>query len=467
MNADTTFELDLRATLESLGREPASERLVARVAEIPSRQPFAQRLEVRSSLSPRSIGSGLGLLAAVLAIAVIALIIRPGSGPGPILVGGSPSLAVAPSASPSAEPSTSPSTEPSSEPSASAAAVATPTPTPTRQPVPAGFQPISATFVSSKDGWVLGSVPCDTNRCPAIVHTTDGGASWTPIAAPKTTVGRSPVDETSTGVSAIRFADAKDGWAFGPELWATHNGGATWKKISIAGLPNDSPVRGLEAARGTVHAVVYDGAQDFRIASSKATANAWTLASVRVPVGAGPVPRPQLVLSGTGGWVLENDRTVVSGAKLRNGAWVSWQPVCLDVVGPAVLGASSASDLIAACDVGALGDAQGDHLFTSHDGGATFAEVGPATPLDSAAVIATPGVTTIVLGGTVAQGSELFASYDGGQTWSGVLPPSAVTFADLGFTTSTQGIVIETEQNGSGRMLMTHDAGKSWTPVAF
>ena len=100
MNDDTTFERDLRATLERLGREPAPERLVARVAEIPSRQPFAQRLEVRSGLSPRSIGSGLGLLAAVLAIAVIALIIRPGSGPGPILVGGSPSLAVVPSASP-------------------------------------------------------------------------------------------------------------------------------------------------------------------------------------------------------------------------------------------------------------------------------------------------------------------------------------------------------------------------------
>jgi photosystem II stability/assembly factor-like uncharacterized protein len=467
MNDDTTFERDLRATLQSLGREPAPDRLVARVAEIPSRQPSAQRLEVRSGLSARSIGSGLGLLVAVLAIAVVALVLRPGSGPGPIVVGGSPSSAVVPSDSPSLEPSASPSLEPSSAPSASAQTAATPTPIPTRQPVPAGFQPISATFVSSKVGWVLGSVPCDSGRCPAIAHTTDGGASWTPIAAPKTTVGRSPVDETGTGVSAIRFADAKDGWAYGPELWATHDAGATWKKVSIAGLPKDSPVRALEAARGTVHAVVYDGAQDFRIASSKATGNAWTLASVRVPVGAGPVPRPQLVLSGTGGWVLENDRTVVSGAKLRNGGWVAWQPVCLDVVGPAVLGASSASDLVAACDVGAMADPQGDHLFASHDGGATFAEVGPATPLDSATVIATPGVTTIVLGGTVAAGSELFASYDGGQTWSGVLPPAAVTFADLGFTTPTQGIVIETEQGGTGRMLMTHDAGKTWTPVAF
>jgi photosystem II stability/assembly factor-like uncharacterized protein len=467
MNDDTTFEHDLRATLERLGREPAPERLVARVAEIPSRQASAQRMEVRSGLSPRSIGSGLGLLVAVLAIAVIALVLRPGSGPGPIVVGGSPSTAVVPSESPSAEPSAEPSSEPSSEPSASAAAAATATPRPTLEPVPAGFEPISATFVSSKVGWVLGSVPCDANRCPAIVHTIDGGATWTPIPAPQTTVGTSPVDETSTGVSAIRFADAKDGWAFGPELWATHDGGATWKHVSIAGLPKDSPVRALEAARGTVHAVVYDGAQDFRIASGKATGNAWTLASVRVPVGAGPVPRPQLVLSGTGGWVLENDRTVVSGAKLHNGAWVAWQPVCLDVVGPAVLGASSASDLVAACDVGAMADPQGDHVFASHDGGTTFAEVGPPTPLDGATVIATPAVGTIVIGGTVGAGAELIASYDGGQTWRTVLDPAAVRFADLGYTTPTQGIVVTTEQSGASRMLMTHDAGKTWAPVAF
>ena len=101
------------------------------------------------------------------------------------------------------------------------------------------------------------------------------------------------------------------------------------------------------------------------------------------------------------------------------------------------------------------------------DGGASFAEVGPATPLTAATVIATPGVSTIVIGGTVDAGSELFTSSDGGKTWSGVLPPAAATFADLGFTTPTQGIVIQTEQSGTSRMLMSHDAGKTWTPIAF
>src|SRR4029078_392628 len=61
----------------------------------------------------------------------------------------------------------------------------------------------------------------------------------------------------------------------------------------------------------------------------------------------------------------------------------------------------------------------------------------PAPRLDAAAVIATPGVATIVIGGTVSAGSELFTSSDGGQTWSGGLPPSAATFADLALTPPT------------------------------
>ena len=459
MTDDTTFDRELRATLDTLAHEPAPERLVARVSEIPSRELSARRLDMRPGLTSRGIGSGFGLLAAGVAIVLVALIIRPGSGPTP--VGGLPSAAVSTSRSPSIEPSSAPSASPSSQPGS------TPSPTPALAAMPAGFEPISATFVSSQDGWVLGSVRCASGRCPAIGQTTDGGARWNPINAPQTTVGSDPVTFVGTGIATLRFANANDGWAYGPELWATHDGGTTWKVVTIGAIAAGSPVEALEAARGMVHAVVYDGAQDFRIASSNVATDTWTVASVKVPVGAGPVPRPQLVLSGTGGWVLENDRTVVAGARLVNGSWAAWQPVCLDVVGPAVLAASSVSDLTAACDVGTLGNPQGDHLFTSTNGGDTFAEVGPATPLDAAQVIATPGRSTIVIGGGVAQGAVLVASYDGGHSWQSVLAPAAVTFADLGFTTPTQGIVVETGQGGTSRLLMTHDAGKTWTPVAF
>ena len=222
-----------------------------------------------------------------------------------------------------------------------------------------------------------------------------------------------------------------------------------------------------EASRGTVHAVAYDGAQEHRIASAPVGGDAWAVASIKLPVGAGPVPLVQLVLSGDGGWVLENDRTVVAGARLVNGTgtpgsrrartWSArpFRAVERDRPGRRLRCRSLAS-------------AQGDDLLRLARRRDSFIEIGKRNPtIDSASGLATPNRATIVIGGTVAAGSELFTSSDGGQTWSGVLPPAAATFADLGFTTPTQGIVIQTEQGGTSRMLMSHDAGKTWTPIAF
>jgi photosystem II stability/assembly factor-like uncharacterized protein len=461
MNDDERFDHDLRATLDGLAREPAPERLVARVAGIPSRQPALRTHGLRLHLSPMGFASGFGLLAAGIAIAVLAIVVRPGAGPS--TVGGSPSFTSPPAGSPG--PTSTPAAAPSS-----AAPVGSPSPKPQGSPVPVGFEPMSATFVSADVGWVLGSVPCGSSRCPAIARTTDGGATWSAIAAPKTTVGNGSEglpQAGGSGISSLRFADTTDGWAFGPELWATHDGGASWVRVSVPGLPAAATVTSLETAAGLVHAVLYDAAQDFRIASSRTGADAWRVAAVRVPVGAGPVPQIELVLSGASGWVLENDRTVVGGARLDAGAWRSWQPVCLDVVGPAVLAASSQRDLVAICDVGLWSNAQGEHMFASTDGGAAFAETGTRPPISSATAVATPGRSTIAVAGSDTIGAAIVASYDGGRTWSTVLRAGAVRLVDLGFTTPTQGIVITTDEAGAGHLLMTHDAGQTWTRVAF
>ena len=185
-----------------------------------------------------------------------------------------------------------------------------------------------------------------------------------------------------------------------------------------------------------------------------------------IPVGAGPVPAVQLVLSGSGGWVLENDRVVTAGARLEAGTWRTWKPVCQDVVGPAVLGASSASDLVAACDIGQWSTPQGNHLFRSYDGGTTFLETGTRTPLNGASGVASPGRATIVIAGSDASGAALVGSFDGGLTWSTVLGAGTATFTDLGFTTASQGIVITTNGTTS-HLLMTRDGGRTWSTVTF
>jgi photosystem II stability/assembly factor-like uncharacterized protein len=41
----------------------------------------------------------------------------------------------------------------------------------------------------------------------------------------------------ANAVGAILFTSAREGWAFGPALWQTRDGGATWRKTSLPGGP--------------------------------------------------------------------------------------------------------------------------------------------------------------------------------------------------------------------------------------
>src|SRR5450756_1465222 len=207
-----------------------------------------------------------------------------------------------------------------------------PTATPSASTSLLGLSPASVTFVSPDDGWVLGTGTCSSAPCAAIARTADGGRTWAKVSAPHASIVPGG-GQGAPGISGLRFADARNGWAFGPDLWATHDGGATWARLTIPGLPADAAIFALASAHGTVHAVVLDG-QDYRVASSPVGADDFRLGPVRVAVGAGPVPAVQLVLSGAAGWMIENDRTVVGGARLVNGAWVAWQPPCAAVVGP-------------------------------------------------------------------------------------------------------------------------------------
>jgi photosystem II stability/assembly factor-like uncharacterized protein len=320
---------------------------------------------------------------------------------------------------------------------------------------------------------VLGSTACGSARCAVIAHTIDAGHTWTRIPAPPTTVDTDP-RLTSAGVSALRFADPLDGWAYGPQLWATHDGGTTWHAIAAAGFAGGpASVWDLQAAAGTAHLAYYAStALAFGIASTPVARDAWQSPPVFLPVGAGPVPQVQLVIQGTAGWLIQVDREVINGARLVHGAWQTWTPPCSDSAGPAVLAASSTTSLLADCDLGVWSTPAGEHLFRSANGGGSFAELSPAVPLTGAHEVATPATSTIVVAGDGpldAQGAStpvVIASFDGGHTWVTVLKPGTATFTDLGFTTTTQGVLITTV-GATSRLLMTRDGGHTWVAVAF
>jgi len=336
---------------------------------------------------------------------------------------------------------------------------------PAAGPVPSAFQPASVTFVSAAEGWVLGTAPCSSAPCTSILRTTDGGHTWLGIPAPRTALSAAVSQNPGSGVSELRFANPEDGWAYGPDLWATHDGGATWQAVSLPGVPSGGTVMALEAAAGTVTAVVMDGDGHVRIESSPVGQDAWELSPLSIPIGAGPVPYAQLVLQGTSGWMIEVDRTVIGGARLIGGQWQSWTPPCLTGGGPVQLAASSPVALVADCSLGIwTGPPLGDHLFVSGDGGTTFSEVGGAIPGGGGA-IASPSPSVVVVGG-----ADLVATFDGGQTWSTVYGSPASNgpgFRLVGFTTPDQGVAIAGSPGQAATLLMTRDGGHSWSAVSF
>jgi hypothetical protein len=352
---------------------------------------------------------------------------------------------------------------PSAEPTSSPTAFPATPPTPVPPGVPAGFAALSVTFVSPSMGFVLGTSTCSAaDGCLALLRTSDSGHTWTAVQPPPTHVSRT----TPGGVRKVRFADARNGWAFDSDLWATHDGGAHWTQLALLGSASNVDVQSLEVSSGVVHALVVSGDHGVEIFDSPAGGDAWTASSTSIPLGAGPVPQAQLTLQRSAGWAIEVDRTVIGGARLGAGRWTSWQPPCGSAGGPAWLAAATTTSLAAVCDEGEWnGPSISVHLYLSSDGGSTFRRVAAPLSLTAAAGIAMSTSGALVVGGGNTGGTEavLQASFDGGASWSTVYRGSdSIDPGELGFTTATQGVAI----SGS-RLLITFDGGHHWSPVSF
>ena len=461
------FDRELRRTLDAMAGEPAPERLLARVAEIPHEEPVMQGFRSRFRLSTPHVGLGSIALAGALVIALAALVLRPvGQAPGDP---GSSSIATLPSASALSTGTPSPGAPSSAVQSPSAPAVSPSSASPSSASAPVGFEPVSVTFVSADEGWVLGSVPCGSTRCAAIERTGDGGRTWASAPAPKTAVVSGIGTDTgaTSGIARLRFATPSDGWAFGPDLWATHDGGASWSKVSVPGLPSGSTMVALETAHGSVHAAFYDGAQHFRIVDEpdrtrrldrfSAPGRGRRRAGAHDP--AGPLRRHRLAArerpyrrgrSATGG---RHVADLEARLRRRHGSGRDRR------VEP------DRSRRLVRCGPHELAAGQPPVRLARRR--RTFAETGSRVPVTLGGGVATPDTSTIVVAGSDAKGSVLVGSFDGGHTWSLVLRAGNVGLTDLGFTTPTQGVVVTSSASGSDRLLMTRDGGHTWSAIEF
>jgi photosystem II stability/assembly factor-like uncharacterized protein len=333
-------------------------------------------------------------------------------------------------------------------------------------PVPTGFQAQSVTFVSASEGFVLGVAKCPSGTCPAVLRTRDAGHSWVGIPAPTVKVG------TDTGqASQIRFADPADGWIGGHGvLTATHDGGSTWQALSS---PGAGTIESLEAGGGYAYALVISGnaanPAPASVYRTPVASDSWSLMPGSTVSGA--VSGSLVVQSGSAWEVVQP-----AGAKsvlrtLIGGQWVSRALPCQGPSGQA-LAASDTTHLAVVCANGAAAGQQPKLVYTSGDGGQTWAAAGSAPDGGDTLGVAMASKSTIVIA-AASGASYLYASFNSGRTWSTVdqdADGGGLPWSDIGFTTALQGVVIEGQVGITGtasRLFVTRDGGHSWTPASF
>lgn len=157
--------------------------------------------------------------------------------------------------------------------------------------VPAGFEAQSITWISPSQGWVLGTTACGkaTNCATSkVIGTSNGGKTWRLVGTIKAQIPKA--GNGRAGITEIRFASARVGWAFGPSLYSTVNGGKTWKPATIPG--RGKQVLDLAVSAASTYAIVSPCAYGTGLCTKKPlttwriglSGKSWTKMPVNLPI---------------------------------------------------------------------------------------------------------------------------------------------------------------------------------------
>ena len=435
----------------------------------------------RRKLGRAAIAAAAAAVVVAGAIAVPRLILN-----GPI--GGTPTVALG-STTPAQHSSTGPGRPQATGTPRRDHTAAAPTP-PAAPPVPPNFAVSSVTFVSAATGWVLGQAgtpgqcgPPNPDICTSVAATGSAGATWHGVPAPVT----GPPDG-GAGVSQIRSLDGASGWAFGPQLYVTHDGGRSWTKIPTHGMR----VTDLETVNGLAFAVwarcTGAGADfaatctSFSLYSSAANGNSWSpvpgmtgLTTSPVPGQPGQPSAAQLVLTGTRGYLLAPDGNVYSGPVTAGAAWQpavasgSPPPGC-GTPGPAQPDGVPSNTMLAATGPGlvelCLTHSPGrKFLAYSADDGRTWTPAGYAPGAGQATSLSgSPAGQVLVAtssGIDVSRTAAGLAPY--GLSWHTSVQGASVPggFSYVGMTTAQQGVAIPADTSLHA-VWFTYDGGRRW-----
>lgn len=331
------------------------------------------------------------------------------------------------------------------------------------------------------------------DSCRELVgRTTDGGAVFSSLAP----VTSGPCGSAS-GVSGISFSDHGDGFAYGPALYASHDGGGSW-----AAVPEPGPVLDvvpLGSSVWMVTAACPAGASaaatcELRLSQSGDGGRSWQPSPVQPPVRT-YVGSTRLEPAQGQSWLVRTgvDRAYVVGSPALPStgapdsaplAWTddggaSWSTGRVPCAIPAlsvVLSAAPGGALVAVCAGEPSAGFQAKSTSVSTDGGRTWSVRGPcragsvcpSSPLTGGylASVAALSATTVF---EIGLRGGLDETTDGGRTWTGRLDPGAVdgTPAQVVFFDAQDGLVLGSADSATAPVTIWHtvDGGASWAAV--
>src|ERR1700761_3032504 len=295
-------------------------------------------------------------------------------------------------------------------------------------PPPKGFEADSASFVTAKTGYVLGTRKCSILPCTAeLEKTVNGGKTWTKVSAPPTELVPTFTGSPRSAVSTVRFANASDGWVYGPALWATGDGGARWHRVS---LPD--AVDSLAVSSGEVFVAIapIDGSLlNARLYKSKIGSGKWTL--VR-----GVSPQNALTVSGHSVWAGIAPDLWTSADSGQHWTKLSFKCPASAISASAVAAASPSDIAIACSDQGFPQPGFSvKKVYTSSNGGRTFHLAGAPAEPGQVYLLALPQNNPKIITMAAASGaSYLYRSVNGGKTWqTTTFTDGGLNFRDLAY----------------------------------
>src|SRR5580698_6177714 len=335
---------------------------------------------------------------------------------------------------------------------------------------PANFEPASVSFPSASVGFVLGEVPCGEADCPSVVTTTNGGRTWATVAAPGAAYLELS-EQQPQSVSQVTFANPNDGWAWGPALWATTNGGASWDAEKTSG-----PVLDLAAAGSAAYAVVgscYQSAPKCsqpadKVEKTAVGADSW--APIAGPVGMGwgayfathgsAVFVALWPSSGGKAWIWQSS----NGTTWHRYSEACYQPSqAIDLAG---LDAATSTELFELCAGNPGAGQEAKYVEVSTNGGASAHMTGklPLGGLTDGFAAATANDLTV---GAASGATFLYGSANSGKTWSAkTFNDGGAGLNDLQFAGGLGAVVEGRPGLGStDRLWLTHDGGGHWSAV--